>query len=121
MIQLKEALIGKKTINNAKVDNEYICVCLDPNFADNMNVIELLKKYYALELFSLRVQVFVMKRVDFIRLAKKYRWHTYVVLAPFDKDWSKEQIIKALKNDSKLSNFEFVTVQIEDEVHGFNR
>lgn len=121
MKTLVEALIGKKTINNAKVDNEYICVCLDPNFADNMNVIKLLKKYFALELFALRVQVFVMKRLDFIRLARKYKWHTYVVLSPFDKDWSKEQIIKALKNDSKLSNFEFVTAQIEDEVNGFDR
>jgi len=121
MIQLKEALIGKKTINNAKVDNEYICVCLDPNFADNRDIIELMKKYFALELFSLRVQAFVIKKVDFIKLARKYRWHTYVVLSPFEKDWSKEQIIKALKNDRKLSNFEFVTAQIEDEVSGFNR
>lgn len=121
MKTLSEALIGKKNITNAKVDNEYICVCLDPNFSDNMNAIELLKKYFALELFALRVQVFVIKKVDFIKLARKYKWHTYVVLAPFEKDWSKEQIIKALKNDSKLSNFEFMTAQIEDEVSGFNR
>lgn len=117
MKTLKEALISKDKRDWATtINNEYICVGINPNYSSSSHITKLIKDKYVLNLGS--IQMYVIHRSELIAIAKKHNWIDFTVLAPFEENLSREQIINLLKHaDNKLAKFRFITDKILEEIN----
>lgn len=116
MRSLKEALISKDKRDWVSIDNEYICVGVDPNYSSNSRITKLIKDKYALNVGS--VQMYVMRRSELIDIAKKHNWINFTAIAPFEENLSREQIINLLKTrNNRFAKFRFITDKILEVIN----
>lgn len=117
MRTLKEALISKDKRDWATtINNEYICISVDPNYSSNSRIIKLINDKYVLNIGAFRM--YVMRRSELIAIAKKHNWSNFTAIAPFEENLSREQIINLLKiSGNKLAKFKFITDKILKEIN----
>lgn len=119
MKPLKEALISKDKRKWATtINNEYICVSLDPNYSSNSRIIKLINDKYVLNIGSF--QMYVMRRSELISIAKKHNWINFTAIAPFKENLSREQIINLFKHTDdrhRFAQFRFITGEILKEIN----